>query len=170
MEIPVLPIDGLEGSTDPASLPPDPIAQFATGVKPLVCNGIDKLEILNLVILLVAIDVVHAESIRDESVFAFPHDIVAHTESAFVEETVVSILGDPSPPGWMGSSPWHIPIAPSFPKEVNGAAIKSPGIIKSARTHATTSPRTTRNGWFPVASTDGTGASTRIRKMSPLCG
>ncbi|HEY9413516.1 MAG TPA: hypothetical protein VIQ30_02050 [Pseudonocardia sp.] len=65
--------DGLEITADRARLPPDSVAEFASGVDPLVSDGVDEFEIVRSVVELVVVLVVDLEPGRDRSsVLPFP--------------------------------------------------------------------------------------------------
>ena len=72
VEIPVLFGDRLELAAGAARLPPDVVDELAPAVNPLVGEGVNKLKILDSVILLIAVLVVDKESLGHRTVMLPP--------------------------------------------------------------------------------------------------
>jgi hypothetical protein len=79
---------------DRAPFPPLTVDELATGVEPLMGDGIDGLEIGDSVVELVAVDVVDLLSGWDGSEVLLPGNVVLVSESAFVVPSEIALAGD----------------------------------------------------------------------------
>lgn len=96
-EVPVFLGDWLSLSADGAGFPPDPVAEDATPVEPLVGKGIDEFEVGESVVELVVVLVVDVVSGRDFSVRLLPDDAVLEPKSSSEVSSKVSFSSDMTP-------------------------------------------------------------------------
>lgn len=102
-DVPVLGVDRLEFSADPAGLPPDTFSEFASGVDSLVLELGDELEVPGCVVELVPVPVVDVVPGWDRAVELFPDVDVFHDLSTADLESAVSLGSDVSSHGFIVS-------------------------------------------------------------------
>jgi hypothetical protein len=85
--------DWLEHTAHPAWLPPDAVAQLATGVKPLVLKGRDQHEVGQVIVLPVAVPVVDMEALGEGAMGALPDNDVGHPGAAPDIDPVIATGG-----------------------------------------------------------------------------
>jgi hypothetical protein len=93
-EIPVGDPHRLEFSADTAGLPPLSVSELAPGVDALVGDGVDEEEVVEGVVLLVAVDVVDLEAFGLGTVDGFPGCDVSELESSVHVASEIALAGD----------------------------------------------------------------------------
>jgi len=152
-EVPVRFVDSKEASAYFTRLEPFSfLIKNATGVMPLMLNGIDSLEVINSIVLLVPVDMVDLDSFRDFSIVSFPFDDVSHPVPLLgvVVDSVVSLRSGISVSGRMSAVRSLFSHGFSVSERFVLASISSPSDMKRASVHVTLPSCSTRNGWFPV--------------------
>ena len=96
VEIPVLFGDRLELAAGAARLPPDVVDELAPAVNPLVGEGVNKLKILDSVILLIAVLVVDKESLWHRTMMLSPDTTMlkgaVNSDITFLSDASSSVL------------------------------------------------------------------------------
>jgi len=92
-DVPVLGADRLEVPADAARLPPHATTKLAAAMQPLVCGRVDRFQIPDRVVELIAVSMVDLNPGRDRSVVGLPHEHMLESEPARLSVSHAPVSG-----------------------------------------------------------------------------